>query len=541
MKDILVILGALLTCLVIRAQGSDIVFMIDNSGSIDTTEYSQISASITQIIEDVISCNEDNEVAVVHYANGSIFIESDFTDDIAIAQNFIRRLNGTGNLHLATRRLGDALDTVPNTGILSPQTSLNQNISNNLRIFIFTDDVRPGLVNAGSPIGSNIAFEEYTNFKYNRSARFTVVHFPPIANNGGNISRNAGAAIASGGGYYNIRNGVENYRNDPAGPGSLPRSYYLTSDFMLSQQEIDLIVRDLCDEPCDPVTNERIDGSFFRWDSYSTQFEVEISPDDIYNSADTDQTSVVIDQNRFSFLTSNSSVDLQNILNQIIQAGDDNWCLRVRAVGCEDWTNWFCFESTALNWQIEPNPCLDQPVLLSVTNDIQDSNESIEGRNIEANNVISGNSNVEYLAGQSIILQPGFHTDNNPGEVNFVARIDPCIGEIVFMSRPEDYDNFKYAEEATDQEENIKKNKNVEVKSNFLISPNPSNGLFIINFEEKISGLIEVFDYKGKSILKKEVNNKYQIQIDITKEPNGRYFIKLISDDVSDIKQVIKK
>ena len=49
------------------AQGNDIIFLIDNSSSVSATEFDEMSTSIDSIIINVLNCNANNRVAVIHY------------------------------------------------------------------------------------------------------------------------------------------------------------------------------------------------------------------------------------------------------------------------------------------------------------------------------------------------------------------------------------------------------------------------------------------------------------------------------------------
>lgn len=262
-------------CLAINltyAQGSDIVFLIDNSNTIDSQEFDGMVTTIHSIIENVIYC-PSNTVSVVHYGTppqnannpnlSELFIEYDFTNDIDTALSSInQQLPGADSLHEAIYHLGDALDNIPNVAITSPLTQLSPTSTNNLVVFIFTDAFRATgdsfLVNsANTGINDPLAFEAFTSFKNSpRNATFFVVHIPP---NSDNNASPAGAAIASSGGNYGTENeDIENYLGDPDA-GNL-RYYYLTNTFFLSETEINAISYDLCSvstqDPCDIIFPE---------------------------------------------------------------------------------------------------------------------------------------------------------------------------------------------------------------------------------------------------------------------------------------------
>jgi hypothetical protein len=83
-----------------------------------------------KLMEQVLKCNRDNRVAVVHYGTDymdmspslpRIYIESNFTNDLATAQTFSRRLKNGDHFHNAVNLIGSALDHYPDPDIVSPQ------------------------------------------------------------------------------------------------------------------------------------------------------------------------------------------------------------------------------------------------------------------------------------------------------------------------------------------------------------------------------------------------------------------------------------
>lgn len=248
------------------SQGTDIIFWLDNSGSITETEYNNMKISVDSIMEKVLSCNSKNRVTVIQYAapvSGGAFvpkikIETDFTDTIV---PFTRApLLDIGNYDLAHESLGligKALDHIPDANILGTQTTLNRTLGNKLAIYFFTDALRDDttgslLVNKDSLIiGSNGAFHNYTDFKTSREATFIVTMVPSGAETfmpGSDIkAKRTGAAISSRstGGTY-ILGDIEYYPADPDGPASLPRFFLYKTSFSFTPIEINAISDQLC-------------------------------------------------------------------------------------------------------------------------------------------------------------------------------------------------------------------------------------------------------------------------------------------------------
>ncbi|MFK7781280.1 3-coathanger stack domain-containing protein [Psychroserpens sp.] len=253
----------------------DIIFWLDNSTSISTTEWNDMTTSLNQIITDALDCNPNNRIAIVHYAGGGpilpggnpwIYIEDPnndgaFTNNLTEAITFPRRMTGGDYAHESLALIGDALDAIPNSRIISPQTQLNHIATQNLVVYLFTDTSRglltthpsyptsSNLVSIDNPeMNSDLAFQNYTDFKNNRNATIIVTSIA-LSNSANNLLvRNAKAAISS----YNISgnyNGtIENYPAEPDN-NQLPRMYLESNGFDLDANDINIIASDLCNCP----------------------------------------------------------------------------------------------------------------------------------------------------------------------------------------------------------------------------------------------------------------------------------------------------
>ena len=62
---------------------------------------------------------------------------------------------------------------------------------------------------------------------------------------------------------------------------------------------------------------------------------------------------------------------------------------------------------------------------------------------------------------------------------------------------------------------------------NVSVYPNPSNGLFNIDFTSKLSKTIMLFTVDGK-LLQKVSTNKEKFEIDISMEDKGFYILKVL-------------
>jgi hypothetical protein len=250
MKNVyLIYLSLLLFAFKGYSQGSDVIFWLDNSGSVSNSEYAEMSTSVKAVMQKVIDCNPNNRISIVQYgatgaaATSKIWIESPFTNTIPV---FTRRnaVGGGSFAHEALDLIGNALDGIANPNIISPITTLNRTPGNSLVIYLFTDTYRSlassYIVNAySSSIGTNAAFQNYTTFKTVRGAKFVVTIIPPDAS-----ATAAAAAVASAGGTYT--GSVESYPADPNGAGTTPRFLLNKTNFIMTPAEINTTTEQIC-------------------------------------------------------------------------------------------------------------------------------------------------------------------------------------------------------------------------------------------------------------------------------------------------------
>lgn len=83
--------------------------------------------------------------------------------------------------------------------------------------------------------------------------------------------------------------------------------------------------------------------------------------------------------------------------------------------------------------------------------------------------------------------------------------------------------------------------KNENLQNNAVqIFPNPTTSLLNIIFEKHSSYNFSIFDYTGKRMLKKKINNKKELQLSISNFPKGIYFLSIKTGNNTIIKKFIK-
>lgn len=268
--------------------GTDVLFLIDNSLSMSTTQRNNAVKTVKTIANEILDCDNTNRIAVAHYAydltrenHSPVWIDFDFTtnkDQITALRP--KRPDGGGlgsgdDLEHSVRVLGDALDGTANSYIKSPITRLNHDPNKKLVLFIITDatradfDMKSFMVKTWRPLGilsedtrpGVDPFESYNQFKRpkNQGGRGAeIIMFRGYGERSFESSDDkwlgASAAITSiGGDWQGI---VEANPNDPQGSGTKPRkmiyNYYNDAlNMEASQSQINTLVNMACEAACE--------------------------------------------------------------------------------------------------------------------------------------------------------------------------------------------------------------------------------------------------------------------------------------------------
>jgi len=487
-KIFLLMLMAFLTSMnFLNAQTStDFIISIDNSSSISTQRFNEISISAKKLIENILACNPKNRVAVTHYGTGlygqsnssynpRIYIESDFTNNIVTAQNFTRRLDVGDHFHEALGLIGMALDNNYSPDIVSPQNTLNKNPSANLVIILFTDAQRSGgdlisgsyLVNYYDPtLASPAAFKNVSVFKKDRRARFAIVHMSPDS-----YSTEAGASIASAGGSYY---GLVESNTDDIDFGILPRLYFGKSDFLLDTNEILEITQNVCDN------------------SGGGSLEMFYEP------------------NGCGGLNSVQSV----FGSYNLPPGGNFVSLNLFIVSL----------TTGAQYPVSYNPSYTSP------------NEFWQWMVPADFSSVPGSAMVgQFKFLLMLTYEVGgttYHTSswNNYPFFSYDINFDSCSKVAAPQTAPQNKKEYKVDRNADPN--NFKKNIVAESAPQFKITPNPTNGVFkVILNKELENGSMQIVDLNGNVVYNKVFRNSKELNIDISSQRQGVYLIKIISDN----------
>jgi len=272
------------------------IFIVDNSGSMSTTEFNQSKSTIDSVITEVLDSDlGDVQAAVVQYGSnneGSVHtynVTVPFTDDIDEALDWRRAYGRNGNVNrdYYQDHQPASLASMRRDNVYDPGGALDITEGTNVQFVFFTDAWRDASKSFGACCSSIVTdsyshvpntvasgFDEYNLIKNGSvlpggiEGQFTLLHVSPD-----DESKRAGAAIASVGGEY--FGPIEANSNDPDGSQKLPRRYVEGS---LESSDTDLIlsvIRDVIDEIGSDVTFSAPTVSL---DNYSRLFH----RDDVY-------------------------------------------------------------------------------------------------------------------------------------------------------------------------------------------------------------------------------------------------------------------
>jgi len=226
-----------------------IVFIVDNSGSISTTEFSDMKVSMDSIATQLLRNYPGSELSVIQYASqgsGShhYSVSVPFTSNPVTARGWSRAYGASGTVatyyqdHLPGSMYQMRNDSIWNAGGSVDLVSGGCNI----RMFLFTDALSgstgTGCCSHLTSVSTAVAplalanFGEYNWHKTTYQSEWTVYHVNSSATN-----RAAGAAIASKGGSY--AGTIAANPGDPQGAGGPRKLWWSNNSFQLTQPDID--------------------------------------------------------------------------------------------------------------------------------------------------------------------------------------------------------------------------------------------------------------------------------------------------------------
>ncbi|OQX04204.1 MAG: hypothetical protein BWK73_36960 [Thiothrix lacustris] len=246
--------------------GTDILFIVDNSGSITPTEYADFSNTIKNVGTELLTDNPANRIGVAHFGGPStslvsggqyVYFERDFSSTAMDAPVRKFGTNGTYNVNWWADHLAGAVQQIRyaidgNTGttssyIVSPLKEMARNTTSPLQIVLMTDAVRYGnwvpsdISMLIDPDGSGAEPNDGSDYTVYNQLKTSGITFSVVSFNPNPVDIAASAAIASVGGTY--IGSIDPNPKDPDGSQKAPRRYIaVTSGFQLTAEQIDTVV-----------------------------------------------------------------------------------------------------------------------------------------------------------------------------------------------------------------------------------------------------------------------------------------------------------
>lgn len=246
--------------------GTDILFIVDNSGSITELEYADFAQTIQTVGSQLLVSNPKNRIAIAHFGGPSdslvsggqyVYIERDFSSTAMLAP--VRQFAWGGaynptwtadHLAGALQQMRYALDGQASTTssyILSPLKETSRNTASPLQIVLMTDatrylDLVPNDISMLiDPPGSGAEPDDGSAFTIYNQMKAEGVLFSVASFNADPLDIAASAAIASVGGTYT--GNIEANTHDPQGSQVTPRRYVsVTAGFQLTTTQLEELV-----------------------------------------------------------------------------------------------------------------------------------------------------------------------------------------------------------------------------------------------------------------------------------------------------------
>ena len=294
-----------------------LVFIIDNSGSVSTTEFTDMKRSIDTISAQLLRQYPGSEITVLQYAsqnatNHTYAISVPFTTNTTTAQTWSRAFatGGTVNSGYFQDHLPGSLEKMRRDSIWYAGKSVDLVTGAcNTRVFLFTDAAYGGtgccshLINNGLATLALPNYGEYNLHKSTFLSEWTVYHVTFGTNT---TAQQAGAAISSKGGSY--AGTIALNPGDPQGAGG-PRKYYSFAGFQLSQQNVDTALANInagsfsAQFPNDTIclgdsarfsSNVTFPTSYVSWNFGDGNSDTVISPSHLYAAAGIYQVTFIV-------------------------------------------------------------------------------------------------------------------------------------------------------------------------------------------------------------------------------------------------------
>jgi hypothetical protein len=146
-------------------------------------------------------------------------------------------------------------------------------------------------------------------------------------------------------------------------------------------------------------------------------------------------------------------------------------------------------------------------------------------------NVQNGGS-ATFIAGQKILFLPGLTVESGSYMIGYITTDGTYCGtkEIAVVS--------------TESEINGKETLPMQEGTDFRIYPNPTTGVFTLEFNPDIepqNTVVQIINLTGKIIRTEELNEVQQYKFDLTGQSRGIYLVRIIQGGRMETEKVVKQ
>jgi len=124
-------------------------------------------------------------------------------------------------------------------------------------------------------------------------------------------------------------------------------------------------------------------------------------------------------------------------------------------------------------------------------------------------------------------------------DINDPKLIEECCNVSVSNRREMESNTESMNNSGSDLEKNQLSTSRKLLHEDITVYPNPTNGVFNVQIENIDNSVIKVVNALGKTILIQNVNRNLT-SINLTSQPNGVYFVMVVSNETTEVKKVIK-
>ncbi len=213
----------------------EVILLMDNSGSISSSEWDSFSAFTRDVIDE-LGTTGTVKMAVAHYwsdwdaTNAYLYLESDFTTDPNVAKAFVRRGIGQDEFHRTIPLLRNALNGT-GTGVSGATSTLSHTAGAEIHLLFMTDAAKTIFGNSDliDPSTPGDPYKFMNDFKTDFNVTVTGIRFNTGFAASDAEANAAVAALSSVGGIYT---GIVDVNlTDPEGSQTIPRRFYNVENF----------------------------------------------------------------------------------------------------------------------------------------------------------------------------------------------------------------------------------------------------------------------------------------------------------------------